>query len=94
MCDLITLLSSGLACFGITLAFNQHYTLSVLMLILCGICDMFDGKVARMKKYDEMKKAYGVQLDSLSDVINFGLFPAILTYLLSHNIFTLIFSIL
>ena len=44
---------------------------------------MFDGKVARSKKdRTDDEKAFGIQIDSLCDVVCFGIFPAMICYLL------------
>lgn len=50
-------------------------------LALSGFFDMFDGKVARRKtdRTDD-EKLFGIQLDSLCDVVAFGAFPAFLCY--------------
>ena len=54
---------------------------SVLCLMFSGFCDMFDGKVARTKKNrKEEEKHFGIQLDSLSDLVCFGILPAIIGY--------------
>ncbi len=50
--------------------------LAIGLLFFAGICDMFDGRVARTMKRDSMQENFGVQIDSLSDLICFGLFPA------------------
>ena len=45
-------------------------------LLLCGLCDAFDGKVARLKKNrSETEKKFGIQVDSLSDIVAFGVLP-------------------
>lgn len=60
---------------------NGDYRLAVLMLALSGLCDMFDGKIARTKKdRTEDEKKFGIQLDSLCDVICFGAYPVLLSY--------------
>ena len=41
-------------------------------LVLCGICDMFDGKIARATKRCEDAKVFGIQIDSLCDLVSFG----------------------
>ena len=42
-----------------------------------GLCDAYDGKVARMKKVrTEEEKAFGIQIDSLADMVAFGVLPA------------------
>lgn len=57
------------------IAFAKNRDLSVICLIAAGICDLFDGVIARRCKRDEREKAFGVQLDSLADLISFGAFP-------------------
>ena len=53
----------------------------ILCLMISGVCDMFDGKVARtMKNRTEAQKKFGIQIDSLADVIGFGLLPATIGY--------------
>ena len=45
--------------------------------MFCGFCDAFDGKVARTKKdRSDMERNYGIQIDSLSDLVAFGVLPA------------------
>ncbi len=51
---------------------------SLVFLILAGICDMFDGKVARMCKRTKEEKEFGIQIDSLADTINFLCLPVVI----------------
>lgn len=61
-------------------AFNEVDKLryALAFFILSGICDMFDGKVARACKRDEEEKEFGIQLDSLADTFNFLAVPIII----------------
>ena len=69
--------------FGMTQAIHGDYKVSILCLAFSGICDAFDGRIARTKKKrTEDEKSFGIQLDSLCDVICFGVFPALICYLL------------
>lgn len=69
--------------FGITQAIHGDYKQAIFCLAFSGICDAFDGRVARTKKNrTEDEKNFGIQLDSLCDVICFGAFPALICYLL------------
>lgn len=78
---ILTYLSLSSAFLGMTLAHRGHFTGAVLCLMFAGFCDAFDGTVARSKKNrTEDEKAFGIQLDSLCDVISFGVFPAYLCY--------------
>ena len=78
---ILTYLSLAFAMVGIHLSFNGLYQWAFICLIMCGICDTFDGMVARSKKdRTEEEKRFGIQIDSLCDLISFGVFPAILGY--------------
>ena len=66
---------------GITQVFEENFMQAIFCLILSGVCDMFDGVVARTHKgRSEHAKKFGIQIDSLCDVICFGVFPAIINY--------------
>lgn len=51
---------------------------SLVFLVLAGICDMFDGKVARMCKRTPEEKEFGVQIDSLADTVSFLVLPVVI----------------
>lgn len=54
---------------------------AIICLMISGICDLFDGKVARMcKNRTEEDKEYGIQIDSLTDMISFIAFPIATLY--------------
>lgn len=66
---------------GMMFAVNGHLHLGVMCLAISGLCDMFDGKIARTKKNrTEVEKRFGIQIDSLSDIVCFGASPAVLCY--------------
>lgn len=80
---ILTYLSLISSVFGITQAIHGDYKAAIFCLAFSGICDAFDGRVARTKKNrTEDEKNFGIQLDSLCDVICFGVFPALICYLL------------
>ncbi|MCR5482457.1 MAG: CDP-alcohol phosphatidyltransferase family protein [Clostridia bacterium] len=69
--------------FGILSAINLDFWNSVICLMLAGICDMFDGAVARTKvDRTDAEKRFGIQIDSLADLVNFGVLPAIFVYMI------------
>ena len=75
----LTYLSLAFATIGIVVSLQQsgHPYIGVFFLLLCGLCDAFDGRVARTKKNrTDFEKKYGVQIDSLSDLVAFGVLPA------------------
>lgn len=72
----LSLLSGGL---GIMVSLNGpgHPYLGIFCLLFCGLCDSFDGKVARTKKNrSPQEQKFGIQIDSLSDLVAFGVLPA------------------
>jgi len=78
---ILTYLSLFSAVFGIVFASRECFTAAILCLMVSGICDAFDGTVARSKKNrTEDEKSFGIQLDSICDVISFGVAPALLCY--------------
>lgn len=80
---LLTYLSLISSVFGMTQAIHGDYKAAIFCLAFSGACDAFDGRVARTKKNrTEDEKNFGIQLDSLCDVICFGVFPAMICYLL------------
>ncbi|MDD2504652.1 MAG: CDP-alcohol phosphatidyltransferase family protein [Bacilli bacterium] len=77
---ILTYLSVCSAIAGIGLAFSGHSFLALICLMTSGLLDMFDGKVARRKKRDRNEINYGIQIDSLADVIAFGVLPVAIGY--------------
>jgi CDP-diacylglycerol--serine O-phosphatidyltransferase len=51
----------------------------MVFLIFAGVCDLFDGKFANSFERTEEEKAFGIQIDSLADMINFVAAPIILS---------------
>lgn len=70
-----------IAFYGILCAINQEFWNAIFCLMLAGICDMFDGTVAATKERTASEKRFGIQIDSLSDLICFGVLPAIFVYM-------------
>lgn len=56
---------------------TERYELSCWLILLSGVLDLLDGWVARMT---HTESSFGVQYDSLSDLVAFGVAPAILIY--------------
>jgi CDP-diacylglycerol--serine O-phosphatidyltransferase len=75
-----TLLTSGNLASGITAilcAAHNMLEVGAIMVFVAMVCDMLDGKVARMTN---TAGPFGAELDSLSDVVSFGVAPAILMH--------------
>ncbi len=77
----LTYVSLVISIVGITNAIQGNFKIAILCLAVSGLCDMFDGKIARTKKdRTEDEKRFGIQIDSLCDVICFGVFPIVICY--------------
>lgn len=80
-------LLSGSAGIAITLSGSGHPYFGVFFLLFCGLCDAFDGKVASTKKNrSKEEKRFGIQIDSLADLVAFGVLPASIGYALFHKL--------
>ena len=74
---LATYLALLLGLNGIYAAAQSRPLPAMLCLMLAGLLDAFDGRIARTKKNrSEMEKRFGIQIDSLNDLVCFGVLPA------------------
>ena len=82
---ILTYISLLAAMFGIFQSASGNITVAVFCLLFCGLCDMFDGKIARAIKRTDDEKSFGIQIDSLCDLICFGVQPAVICYCMGAN---------
>ena len=76
-----TYLATSLSVFGIFIAIEGNIALAVFWLGISAILDTFDGKIARTKKNrSKQEKNFGIQIDSLNDVVCFGVLPSVIAY--------------
>ena len=76
---ILTYLSLLSGCTGMIISMSGlgHPYIGMLFMLFSGLCDAFDGRVARTKKNrTQLERDFGVQIDSLSDLIAFGVLPA------------------
>jgi CDP-diacylglycerol---serine O-phosphatidyltransferase len=66
--------------FSITSNMNGYIRMASMFIFLSAILDFFDGRIARRLK---VNSEFGVELDSLADIVSFGVAPAILFYSLT-----------
>ena len=71
-------LCSGLT--GVRFAIGEDWAFAIIAVILAGILDGIDGRVARLLK---AQSRFGAELDSLADSLSFGMAPALIIYLWS-----------
>ncbi|MHC1549564.1 CDP-diacylglycerol--serine O-phosphatidyltransferase [Phyllobacterium sp. K27] len=77
MPNVITVLAICAGLTGIRLAFENRFELAVSMVLLAAFLDGIDGRIARMMKGSSN---FGAQMDSLADIVNFGVAPALVLY--------------
>ena len=71
---------------GVLFILNGNLWGAVICLMIAGVCDMFDGKVASTKKErTRSEKRFGIQIDSLSDLVCFGVLPSVIVYSLGGS---------
>jgi len=76
----LTFLSVASAITGMYFALGGNIGYAIICLMVCGSCDMFDGPVARLAKRTKREECYGIQLDSIADIVSFGVFPVVIGY--------------
>ncbi len=81
-----TYISLMISTAGIFLAFNGDSLSALVCLMISGLIDGFDGRIARLKTDRTVsEKRFGIQIDSLSDLICFGILPVVTCYSLGMN---------
>lgn len=69
---------------GIRFAIGQQWEIAVIMVLIAGVLDGIDGRIARLVRAESR---FGAELDSLSDAISFGVSPALILFLWSlHDV--------
>ena len=63
---------------GVRFAINGKWEMAVLAVILAGVLDGIDGRIARLFK---AQSRFGAELDSLSDSLSFGMAPALILFM-------------
>lgn len=63
------------AAYGIVSALRGDVTAAVYCLFFAGFVDTFDGKIAQTRRRTDREKAFGIQIDSLCDLVSFGVLP-------------------
>lgn len=82
---ILTYLGVCFSIFGINLAFSGEILYAYLCLLAAGICDIFDGPIARKCKRTKKEKMFGVEIDSLSDIVNFVIFPIVIFHCMGYE---------
>jgi CDP-diacylglycerol--serine O-phosphatidyltransferase len=85
----LTLANLTCGLFSLIMAMNGLYRFSALFILLAAVCDFFDGRVARLLR---VTSNIGAQLESLADLISFGVAPAILAHSIKHWSFLMVIA--
>ena len=76
---LATYISLAFGVSGLLAAMGGTPYAALLCLMVSGLLDAFDGRIARTKKNrTEQEKCFGIQIDSLNDIVCFGVLPALI----------------
>ena len=75
--NIITLLNLFIGCMAVAAAFSGQSDRAAMLVIVCAVLDFLDGTLARVLKAES---ELGKQLDSLADLVSFGLAPAAIMY--------------
>jgi CDP-diacylglycerol--serine O-phosphatidyltransferase len=75
--NLFTTTSLLFGFWAIVEAANGEWSLSALGIVLAGVCDMLDGRIARAT---HSTSRFGLEYDSIADAVSFGVAPAFLVY--------------
>lgn len=91
----ITILAICCGLTAVRFALEQRYGISLIFIAAAAIMDALDGRTARLLN---ASSEIGVQIDSLADAINFGVAPALITYLAFSSqhlswVFALVFTV-
>lgn len=85
---LLTYGSLASAVCGIFLSLEGKPFWAIICLMLSGLFDMFDGRVARTKKNRTIKEvSFGIQIDSLADLTAFGVLPCTIGMAIGLNMY-------
>jgi CDP-diacylglycerol--serine O-phosphatidyltransferase len=87
--NILTLLNLFSGCIAITMAFKSNFEGVVIWVAIAALFDFLDGMAARILK---TFSPLGKELDSLADVVSFGVAPATALFILMNNHFLLYVS--
>lgn len=78
--SLFTLGNLSAGFLAVLFAFEERFIAAAYAILIAGILDAFDGRIARMTKTTSQ---FGKELDSLADIVSFGIAPAVMMYMLA-----------
>lgn len=94
LANCVTWLGIAAAVVAMSFALNGNPRIAMLLFLVSGLCDLFDGRVARMFKRTDVEKAFGIQLDSFADTVSFVVFPAVFLLTLTTAPWAIVLAVL
>ena len=94
LANFVTWLGIASAVVAMYFALAGNPRIAMLIFIVSGLCDLFDGRVARMFDRTEVEQAFGIQLDSFADTVSFVVFPAVFLLTLTAAPWAVVLAIL
>lgn len=82
LADVVTTMNLVCGVISIFLSISQRFMWAAIFMLISVLSDFLDGKVAR---YFKVNNEFGKQLDSLADVVSFGVTPAVFAYSMGYN---------
>ncbi len=76
----ITYAGVASAVLGMWLTYTARIEGAFICLVIAGLCDLFDGPVARLVARDADARRFGQEIDSLADTVSFVAFPLVLAF--------------
>lgn len=77
--NVFTFINLGCGVLSLLATFNKNFILAALFIIIAAIVDRYDGRIAR---YLNVSSDLGKELDSLADLVSFGVAPSLLAFIL------------
>lgn len=77
--NLFTFINLSCGIFSLLASHYNNFVLASIFILLAGLVDRYDGRIAR---YLQVSSELGKELDSLADLVSFGVAPSILAFFL------------
>lgn len=77
---LLTYAGVAIAVLGMWLAHTARLEGALICLVIAGLCDLFDGPVARRFARDAVARRFGQEIDSLADMVSFVALPIVIAF--------------
>lgn len=77
--NIFTFINLGFGILSLLASFKEKFLMAALFIIIAALVDRYDGRIAR---YLQVSSDLGKELDSLADLVSFGVAPAILIFIL------------